>query len=94
MRQSLLHIAFKNFITKYGRLLRNVALLHNAALQGLSVSMHMYIAHYLAANQKCKNNSQSTFCCLSTCSLCYDNKVESNLIYSEQKWRVHHKTSS
>lgn len=61
---------------------------------GLSVSMHMYIAQYLAANQKCKNNSQSTFCCLSTCSLCYDNKVESNLIYSEQKWRVHHKTSS
>ena len=29
MRQSLLHIAFKIFITKCGRLLQNAALLHN-----------------------------------------------------------------
>lgn len=29
MRQSLLHIAFKHFITKCGRLLPNAALLHN-----------------------------------------------------------------
>ena len=29
MRQSLLHIVFKNFITKCGRLLQNAALLHN-----------------------------------------------------------------
>ena len=29
MRQSVLHIAFKNFITKCGRLLQNEALLHN-----------------------------------------------------------------
>ena len=29
MQQSLLHIAFKNFIAKCGKLLQNTALLHN-----------------------------------------------------------------
>lgn len=29
MRQSLLHISFKNFITKCSRLLQNAPLLHN-----------------------------------------------------------------